>query len=253
VSGYKELLVEELFEEFGGEPARVLDLGCGTCGPFATALRRHPNVSYTGVELHAPSLAKARAAIGGLPNVRLHEGSGEEFAGDAFDLVVSISVLEHVKHLREFLAVSVRAAKPGGRIVHRYDLGHALTPSSVGERLRVAVARRAPALVRTARFTTYPDLDAITALLAELGVEGIDVVQAQVPGLKGAMNVLDPGSPADRELAEQIVALEARLWEQVGPRLSADRRDRTFPSVMVSGHRRASGAAEAVPLAAMHA
>jgi hypothetical protein len=72
----------------------------------------------------------------------LYEGFGEKFQGHEFDLVISLSVVEHVKRLDRFLAVSVQAAREGGRVGHRYHLGHALSPSSLGERLRVAAATK---------------------------------------------------------------------------------------------------------------
>src|SRR5215217_6648563 len=157
---YKAILVERLLADFAGQPARVLDLGCGTAVAFSPALSRHPNIAYTGVEQDSSALARARERMGRFPNVELHEGSGEAFRGQGFDLVVSLSVIEHVKHLDDFLAVSVHAARAGGRIVHRYDLGHAVTPATLGERLRVAVATRMPALVPRSRFTSHPNLDA---------------------------------------------------------------------------------------------
>jgi SAM-dependent methyltransferase len=235
--GYKGRLVSELLSEFRGEEARVLDLGCGTCRAFVSALKLHPNVAYTGVEQDAGSLSKARQAIGHLPNVELHEGFGEAFDGEDFDLVISLSVLEHVKHLDDFLSVSVAATRPGGRLVHRYDLGHALTPSTRGERLRVAVARRIPALVPAARFTTYPDLDRIVQCLRELGVNGIEVSQAQLPSLKAAMNLIETDTPAGQDLCSSMVELDARIWRQLGPHLDRNVRDRLFPAVTISGRR----------------
>ena len=99
-SSYKEQLVEELLDAFDGRPARVLDLGCGTGQSLADALVRHPNVLYTGVDQNAASMRKARATIGHYENVTLRHGFGETFGADGFDLVMSLSVLEHVKRLR---------------------------------------------------------------------------------------------------------------------------------------------------------
>jgi SAM-dependent methyltransferase len=233
--GYKVLLVEDLFTSFNGRSARVLDLGCGSAASFEMALRRHPNVLYTGVEQDGAALAQAREVVGELPNVELQAGFGEQFRGRDFDLVLSLSVLEHVKHLDRFLCVSVHAARKGGRIVHRYDLGHALSPATLGERLRVAVAKRLPALVPQTAFTTHPNVDTVVARLSAMGVVQIEVTQAQMPSLKAAMNLLD--ASRDVELAAQIVELEAALWDCLNARLTADQRDRLFPSVTVSGYR----------------
>lgn len=235
---YKEQLVEELLDAFDGRPARVLDLGCGNGQSLADALVRHPNVLYTGVDQNAASMRKARATIGHYENVTLRHGFGETFGADGFDLVMSLSVLEHVKRLRSFLATSVRLTKPGGRLVHRYDLGHALAPSSPGERLRVAVARRLPAAVPAARFTTYPDQRRIVDQLRELGIDDIRITQGQMPGLKGAMNHIDRGAPASAELVKRIIELERDLWQQIGSTLDEAQRDRLFPAITIAGRRR---------------
>jgi SAM-dependent methyltransferase len=236
VPGYKLELIEALFSSFNGKPARVLDLGCGTCASLVAALSGHPNVAYTGVDQNPSRLGKARATVGHLANVELHATFGETFSGRGYDLVMSLSVLEHVKRLDDFLAVSVEATQPGGRIVHRYDLGHALTPSTWGERLRVAVARRAPALVRAARFTTYPDQDAIVRRLRELGVYEIEVRQSQLPSLKEAIKLIDDDTEEGRDLRARLVALDTQLWLEQHIETRAAR-DSLFPTVTISGYR----------------
>lgn len=235
-AGYKPELIERLFSDFAGTQARVLDLGCGTCANFADPLRRHPNIAYTGVEANPRLVARAQATVGDLANVEVLEAFGETFSGSGYDLVITLSVLEHVKRLDDFLAVSVRAARSGGRVVHRYDLGHALFPSTWGERLRVAVARRIPALVPAQRFTTYPDLSAVLKRLRELGLHDIDVSQSQLPSLKKATNLIDDETPEGRDLSARVVDLDSRLWAYLGDRLDGSTRDALFPAVTISGY-----------------
>ncbi|MDO9356967.1 MAG: class I SAM-dependent methyltransferase [Solirubrobacteraceae bacterium] len=234
---FKYAQLRELFAQLGPGPVSVLDLGCGTCKAVEGALREHPNVSYVGVEQDAAALAQARRLIGDLPTVQLQEAFGEQFSGGTFDLVISLSVLEHVKYLDAFLETSVRAVRPGGTLMHRYDLGHALTPSTLGERLRVAVARRVPAAVPAARFTTSPDATAIVRRLGELGIVDLTVRQAQAPSLKAAMNRIDQSTPEGQRLAADVVALDARLWDELSPALKPEARDRLFPAIIVTGRR----------------
>jgi len=236
--GYKARLIDDLLNDFGGRPVRVLDLGCGTAEAFVDALRRHTNITYTGVEQRDSSLRRARDTIGDYANVTLLSGFGEDFTGVDYDLVISLSVLEHVKRLDSFLSTSVGFAKDGGRVVHRYDLGHALTPSTPGERLRVAAARSVPAIVPAARFTTYPDKAKIVTRLRALGLEDIEITQSQLPGLKGAVNRLDEATPEHADLMQRILDLEADLWDHVGRFIDGEQRDRLFPTVTISGVRR---------------
>jgi hypothetical protein len=51
-------------------------------------------------------------------------------------MVFSLSVLEHVKSLPIFIDYSVRMARPGADVIHLYDLGHALYPSGLKERIQ---------------------------------------------------------------------------------------------------------------------
>ncbi len=228
--------MDQVFARFGGAPVRVLDLGCGRSTGFDVLLPRYPNVSYTGVEQRASSLDVARQTVGHLPNARLVSGFGESTdSGTDFDLVFSLSVLEHVKHLDAFLRASVAAARVGGQVLHRYDLGHALNPHTPGERLRVTLGQYLPAVVPAANFTTYPSLARVTSVLESCGVGQISVRQSQIPGLKHAMNHLSGDLRAD--LGPRIVALDTALYDAVGHAMPQKDRDRLFPCVEVTGAR----------------
>src|SRR5262245_57864466 len=79
----------------------ILDLGAGESLNFAELLSRFPEVRYTGLEPDQNQHLKAKQNFRHKANVRLFHG----FAGDGtiraeekFDLVISLSVLEHVKY-----------------------------------------------------------------------------------------------------------------------------------------------------------
>jgi SAM-dependent methyltransferase len=144
---FKIAFLGQLLREFGDHTLRVLDMGCGTAKDWPSILREHPAVSYTGVEPDARSRTTANELLRGLP-AKVLAGWGEATdMGDGFDLTLSLSVLEHVKYLDPFLRASVAATRPGGTIVHRYDLGHSLYPANHYERALVTLSRRAPWVV----------------------------------------------------------------------------------------------------------
>jgi SAM-dependent methyltransferase len=102
---------------------RVLEVGCGrgyTCWKLAPRVRE-----IVGTDVSAPALAEARELLSshGITNARILAGDGEEltaqFGTEAFDLVLSIEVYEHLHrddglaHLREVYSV----LKPGGSYV----------------------------------------------------------------------------------------------------------------------------------------
>jgi len=102
---------------------RVLEVGCGrgyTCWKLAPLVRE-----IVGTDVSAPALAEARELLSskGVTNARILEADSEEltarFGTEAFDLVLSIEVYEHLHrddglaHLREVYSV----LKPGGAYV----------------------------------------------------------------------------------------------------------------------------------------
>ena len=95
---------------------RVLDVGCGAgllCEPLA---RRGGTV--TGIDAAAENIAAARAhaALSGLA-IDYRAGGIEALAGESFDLVTSLEVIEHVAAPEIFVAGLAAALAPGGLLI----------------------------------------------------------------------------------------------------------------------------------------
>jgi SAM-dependent methyltransferase len=90
----------------------VLDLGCGR-GGVVELIWRDVKLA-AGLDPNSPSLTGHRAP--GMPILR---GVGEHlpFAGDSFDLVVSVWVLEHLKEPQRVFDEVRRVLRPGGHFV----------------------------------------------------------------------------------------------------------------------------------------
>jgi SAM-dependent methyltransferase len=233
---FKIAFLDALLAEFKAQPLRVLDFGCGTAKDWPPILRAHPGVTYTGIEPNARSRETARELLTGLP-ASVIAGWGEAVStGGGFDLTLSLSVLEHVKHLDRFLRASVEATRPGGTIVHRYDLGHALYPVNAYERWLVRTSRYLPWLVPASRFTSYVSRPRVVASLTALGVTGISVSYAQMYSLKQAMNAVSRMDGAEF-LAGRMISVDAEVAAAVRPRLQDAEMERLFPSVIVRGLR----------------
>jgi 2-polyprenyl-6-hydroxyphenyl methylase/3-demethylubiquinone-9 3-methyltransferase len=99
-------------------PARVLDAGCGE-GQLSYRLAELGH-SVTGIDLPGPSLGKARALLASSDyRWDIIAGSVEEFSGvsHAFDVVVSIEVIEHLYRPVKFLNNMAGALRPGGILI----------------------------------------------------------------------------------------------------------------------------------------
>src|ERR1700736_5441658 len=104
--------LEALVRRYVTADAAVLDLGCGRGGVVETFWREVRLAA--GVDPDIPSLSEHRSH--GMPVVR---GTGEQlpFAGDSFDLVVCIWVLEHLRSPASVLCEARRVLRPGGHFV----------------------------------------------------------------------------------------------------------------------------------------
>lgn len=142
----KYFILQELKKQFADsiEPISILELGAGKADIIARLLPDFPNINYTGIEPDPKTSAYAKEHLSTFANARiinkLAYGSQNPITEDSkFDLVISLSVLEHVKDLNSFFDFASQHTKSGGYNIHLYDLGHSLHPSSIKERIQVAL------------------------------------------------------------------------------------------------------------------
>jgi SAM-dependent methyltransferase len=238
VHDFKTAFLDALLRRMIGRPVRLLDLGSGTSKDFPDLLRRYPNVAYTGVEPSEAARAIAARLLDGIPHVVLESAWGESLTAryrDTFDITLSLSVLEHVKYLDDFLETSVAITAAGGLVVHRYDLGHALHPVSWYEHALVVISRALPWIVPASIFTTHPDVRQITHKLESCGLHDLSVEYGQMYDLKQAMNYV---SKMDAALAERIVRVDADVAAALASQLGAAELTRLFPTVTIRGVKR---------------
>jgi cyclopropane-fatty-acyl-phospholipid synthase len=101
---------------------RVLDIGCGW-GSFAIHAAAHHRVKVTGITLSEPqaALARARVSQAGLEDrVSIQVLDYRDLAGERFDAIASIGMVEHVGAKRIDLYADCLAdlVRPGGRLLN---------------------------------------------------------------------------------------------------------------------------------------
>lgn len=117
------LIRDAICRNFGLDPAgarpfdglSVADLGCGgglICEPMARL-----GAAVTGIDAGAETvgIARAHAAQSGLA-IDYRHGGAEALAeaGEAFDVVLNLEVVEHVSDVAAFMAAAGTLVKPGG-------------------------------------------------------------------------------------------------------------------------------------------
>ncbi|HEV2249793.1 MAG TPA: methyltransferase domain-containing protein [Candidatus Limnocylindria bacterium] len=158
--------------------SRVLDLGCGR-GGVVELLWRDVKLA-AGLDPDVPSLSEHRAP--GMPAVR---GVGEHipFAGETFDLVVCVWVLEHLKDPASALAEVRRVLRSGGHFVFvtpnvRNPL---MLANRIGKALPSLQRRLVPRMYGRVEADTFPvqyranTASAIRSLAREAGLDVFDL------------------------------------------------------------------------------
>lgn len=231
----KHYFIQKLTERFDfTKPIRLLDLGCGQARNFVPLLERFPNLTYVGIEPQASEAAIANEVLKKFPNAAVYHQLAYDPVPEhgSYDICISLSVLEHVKQIERFLANSVTAVKPGGHIIHRYDLGHALTPSSPKEWLQVWLGNHLPKLLPETKFVCYLDPKRAEAIIQKNGATINAVTYHQMRSHKKFLKSFATDTPEKETLAIQLLA-----WEDaVSPHLTdmAQRtREQLFPTICI--------------------
>jgi SAM-dependent methyltransferase len=236
----KEQFIEQVVSEVvaataEGSVVRIMDVGCGTACYVPALLEKFPTVEYVGVEPIAESYAAAEKNLAGLENAKVHFQLGYDSVPDemdgSFDLVFSLSVLEHIKHLERFLALSAKYVQTGGVLMHRYDLGHALHTHSNKERLHVWLGNNFPQILPERQFVRYVPEAEVRSLYQKLGVTPTKTTYHQMPSHKRLEKFI---AEKNAQVIEDLFT-----WEMQNQTAFMDiplnERERLFPAIAVWG------------------
>ena len=144
-------LIEQLLDETGPLPKDplIVDLGCGPGNITIRLAELLPNAQVIGIDGSEPMLAVAKRrsirSSNNLKFIRLQLHDIEVELKDLADLVVSNSLLHHLKKPDLLWSVTQSIAKPGCRVLHR-DLRR---PTSLAEvhRLQQQHLPKAPSVL----------------------------------------------------------------------------------------------------------
>lgn len=225
----------------GGQARLTAEYGSWTLVVTASyvpqPLKQFPTIEYVGVEPMPASYTSAEKNLAGVPNTKLHFQLGYDQVPDekeeTFDLVFSLSALEYIKQLDRFIALAAKYVKKGGLMVHRYDLGHALQPHSLKERLHVLVGNTFPSILPERQFVRYLGVPEVKALYEQNGVTPTEVTYHQMPNHKHFEKFF--------KNSESIAVDELFVWEMKHQgcfkEIPEEEREQLFPVVAVWGQR----------------
>lgn len=164
---FKKVYLDFIISKFdSSKKIRILDLGCGIPNYISDQLNAD-KIDYTGIEPDQKSYKKALNLFD-RDNYRIINSLGYDLDtlrnNGAFDLCISFSVLEHVKDLNAIIRESSKLVRSGGYVIHTYDLGHSLYPSSTKERLQLLFCKLFPQIIPENKFVSYVNSDEIIKL-----------------------------------------------------------------------------------------
>jgi 2-polyprenyl-3-methyl-5-hydroxy-6-metoxy-1,4-benzoquinol methylase len=233
---FKTVFIEQIEPAIrSGEIKSICDLGSGKSQNFIELLRRYPHLRYTGVEPSLVATEIARESLAEFKNAKVYNSDGYSPVGDEwgkFDLVISLSVLEHVKQIDRFLKNSIAAASPGGQVVHRWDLGHAIYPSSLKERLQVWLGNNLPNLLPEHKFVSKLMPSEVIRILESGGVIIESVTYHQMPGHKKFLKQFTQDSEEDAELVKELIMWEMKVSNRLG-KMEENIKLKLFPTIAV--------------------
>lgn len=234
---FKTIFLEKFEEGIkSGKLKSVCDMGSGTSLSFLPLLEKYPNLVYVGIEPSRSHAEGATKLLKKFKNARIYHANGyspvkHEYWGK-FDLVLSLSVLEHVKQLERFLQNSASAARKGGLVVHRWDLGHALYPSSDKERLQVWLGNNMPAVLPEHKFVRDLRPSKVAGILPTCGLQVIDTTYHQMPSHKNFLKYFLQKDKESEKLIRELVEWEFSVSPLLG-QIEESKRVRMFPAIAI--------------------
>jgi SAM-dependent methyltransferase len=183
-------------------PGRLLDVGCGP--GFLLTVAKGRGWDATGIDLNAWATEYARTELGA--DARTGQVDDDAFAGEVFDAVTMMDMVEHVPDPDALLANVARLVRPGG--------GIALLTPDAGAPLSRLLGHRWPEVRKPGEHTVLFSVEGLCTMLARHGFEATGF---------HSIGKTAPLATLVADVSSAVPALSARLRDTVGRSRAAER------------------------------
>ena len=208
-SAAKTRIVRSVLATAAAVPERtitVLDLGCGACRGWPAALAAAPNLRLIGYDPSPLAVSEARNNLGGyaadLVGMEVLQAVPLQS-----DVVISLSVLEHVFDRHSYLGLARKHITSNGIFHLSYDDGHFRRALSADRRSEAwsilkewlinASAASAARLGSLNRYQSRVDRGWIDAAIARAGFDVVETRYENLSALKDLWKLVEPSAQTD--------------------------------------------------------
>lgn len=209
----KEWIFRELAKRADQGAFSVCDLACGNGSVWYAFLKRYPNVTCLGLDTDKKAIADAQKKFADLRSATFRVVDVQTMKADtaAYDVVTTLSSLEHVVRIDKFLDSVFALLKPGGIAYLNYDDGH-FHSHNVKERLMVPVSQLLAKIGIEGPYMKEVDDKEVIRLITERGGKILQIRKHNVPNLKKFTKGYAKGLMGE-DVLEAWFAFENRLNE----------------------------------------
>jgi ubiquinone/menaquinone biosynthesis C-methylase UbiE len=209
----KDWIFRQLAERAASGPFVVCDLACGSGSMWRDFLLDYPAIRYVGSDTDAEAVAKAKKEFADVPNASFEVADAQKPRTDnlSYDVVTTLSALEHVVRIDKFLDTLFAILKPGGKAYLNYDNGH-FHSKDLKERVMVPVSQALAKIGMEGPYMKEVRDSDVVRLIQERGARVLQVRKHILAGMKGFTKGYSDGR-MPREVIEAWFAFEDRLNE----------------------------------------
>ncbi len=229
----KDWILQQISQRVTAQKLRICDLACGTGAVWKQFLIAHPHVTYIGYDFNPVSISTAQELFRDVSNASFQLADVQKLQVEkhGFDIVTTLSSLEHVVRIDQFLQVLFSLLKQGGYAYINYDSGH-FRSTRLKEKIMIPLGQLLARLGYEQLYMKHVSDRAVILLLERLGMRVLDVRKHNIEQMKHFTKAYG------KDLMDESVIVAWQVFENaLNASLSASQLDAVCGSTVITAER----------------